>query len=167
VSKQFWILLGVGLAVVAAGLGILLVGTKGNHLELDGEILHTRVMELNPNASLVIVDFRVRNPSDVPFVVKSVTLELTPASGQEVDGRTISKPDLENVFQYEKLIGPKFNDALSIEDRIGPHQTTDRMAGARFEMGESAIDARKALKLRIEDLDGTVSEIGERSALKK
>lgn len=166
-NKQFWILLGVGLAVVAAGLGILLVGTKGNHLELDGTILHTRVMQLNSKASLVIVDFRVRNPSDVPFVVKSVTMQLAPAAGEPADGTPISKPDMENVFQYEKLLGPKFNEVLSIRDRIEPHQSIDRMAGARFELSESEIDARKSLRLRIEDLDGTVAEIGEKAALKK
>jgi len=166
VSKQFWILLGVGLVVVAAGLGLLLVGTKGNHLELDGTILHTRVLPLNSKASLVMVDFRVKNPSDVPFVVKSVTIELAPASGETIDGTPISKYDVENVFKYEKLLGPKFNDVLSIRDRVGPHESVDRMAGARFELSDSDIDARKSLHVRIEDLDGTVAEIGEKSTKK-
>lgn len=166
-SKQFWIFLACGLAVVGIGLSVLLVGTKGNHLELDGTILHTRVLPLNDKASLVIVDFRVRNPSDVPFVVKSVTMQLTPLSGQETDGIPISKPDVENVFKYEKLLGPKFNDVLSIRDRVDPHQQIDRMAGARFDMSDSDIDSRKSLALRIEDMDGTVAEIGEKSEMKK
>lgn len=166
-SKQFFILLGVGLAIVAAGIGLLLVGTKGNHLELTGSILHTRVLPLNDKASLVILDFRLRNPSDVPFVVKSVTIQLTPLSGEPVDGIPISKPDVENVFKYEKLLGPKFNDVISIRDRVDPHQQMDRMAGARFDMTDSAIDSRKSIQLRIEDMDGTVAEIGEKQAGKK
>lgn len=152
--------------MVAAGLGVLLVGTKGNHLELDGSILHTRVLPLNSKASLVIVDFRIRNPSDVPFVVKSVTMTLTPQSGEPADGVPISKPDVENVFQYEKLLGPKFNDVLSIRDRIEPRKSGDWMDGARFEMSDSEIDRRKSLTLKIEDLDGTVAEIGEKPAKK-
>jgi len=166
VSKQFWLLLGAGLAIVAAGLGILLMGTKGNHLELTGAILHTRTLALNPSASLVMVDFRIKNPSDVPFVVKSVTIQIDPAKGDTLDGKGISKPDVENVFKYEKLLGPKFNEVLSIRDRIAPHQSMDRMAGARFELADSAIDARKAIHVRIEDMDGTVAEIGERTAQK-
>lgn len=165
-TKQFWLLLGAGLAIVAAGLGILLMGTKGNHLELTGDILHTRTLALNPTASIVIVDFRVKNPSDVPFVVKSVTIQLEPGKGETIDGRNISKPDVENVFKYEKLLGPKFNDVLSIRDRIDPHKTIDRMAGARFELSDSAIDARKSIHVRIEDMDGTVAEISEKSAPK-
>ena len=165
-SKQFWLLLVAGLAIVAAGLGILLMGTKGNHLELTGDILHTRTLALNPTASIVIVDFRVKNPSDVPFVVKSVTIQLDPSSGAPIDGRSVSKPDVENVFKYEKLLGPKFNDVLSIRDRIDPHHTIDRMAGARFEVSDSSVDARKAILVRIEDMDGTIAEIGEKAAAK-
>ena len=55
-TKQFWIMMAVGLAVVGIGLSVVLVGTKGAHLELDGSILKVRVMPLNDNASLVIVE---------------------------------------------------------------------------------------------------------------
>jgi hypothetical protein len=40
------------------------------------------------------------------------------------------------------------------------------MAGARFELSESAIDARKSIRVRIEDLDGTVAEITDKPAPK-
>jgi hypothetical protein len=166
-TKQFWILMGTGLAVVAIGVSVLLLSTKGAHLELDGSILKVRVLALNPNASLVIVDFRVKNPSDVSFVVKQATTQFVPFSGEPTDGTSISKPDVENVFKYEKLIGPKFNDVLSIRDKIAPHQTVDRMVGARFEMGESALDLRKAIRVTIEDMDGTVAEITEKSGANK
>jgi hypothetical protein len=162
VTKQFWIFLGVGLAVVAVGLSVLLMSTKGAHLELDGSILKVRTLELNPKATLVIVDFRVKNPSDVSFVVKQATTKFYPLTGDPIDGTPISKPDVENVFKYEKLLGPKFNDVLSIEDKIPPHQSVDRMVGARFEMSESAIDLRKAIHVVIEDMDGTVADITEK-----
>ena len=48
-------------------------------------------------------------------------------------------------FKYEKTArGESYNDVLSIKDKIAPHQTVDRMAGVRFELGEQAIDARKS-----------------------
>ena len=160
-SKQFWIFLGIGLAIVAAGIGLTFVATKGSHLELKGQIMKVRTFQMNPNATLVLVDFRVENPSDVNFVAKNAEIELTPASGDAAVGMSISKPDIENVFKYEKFLGSKYNDVLSIRDQIGPRKKMDRMIGARFEMSEAAIEARKSIKVRIVDMDGTVAELGE------
>ena len=36
------------------------------------------------------------------------------------------------------------------------------MVGARFEMGESALDLRKSMHIVIEDMDGTVADISEK-----
>ncbi len=151
-----------GLVVGAIGVGVLLLSTKGGHLELTGQVLKVRILSLNPNASLVIVDFRVTNPSDVRFVVRSAATFLTPLTGEPVEGAFISKADVENVFKYEKLLGPKYNDVLTIKDPIAPHQTMDRMVGARFELPESAIEARKNIRVHIEDLDGTEADIVEK-----
>jgi hypothetical protein len=164
VSKQFWTFLLIGLAVVGIGLGTLLVSTKGNHLELDGQILKVRILPAGDKASIVVLDFRVTNPSDVPFVVKTAQITLDPASGETLEGATISKGDLDNVFKYEKLLGPKYNDVLTIKDRVSPHQKMDRMVAARFELPESGIQSRKAIHLRIEDLDGAVAELAEKGS---
>jgi hypothetical protein len=162
VGKQFWMSLLAGLAVVGIGIGWLLIGTKGNHLELTGTILKVRVMPLSPVASLVIVDFRVVNPSDVPFVMKGATLTLEQASGTLLDGMTVSKSDIENVFKYNPLLGPKFNDVLGIEDRIKPHQRMDRMVGARFEIPESTNEERKAIHLHVEEMNGVTADLVEK-----
>jgi hypothetical protein len=162
-SKGFWIFLALGLAVAGGIVLTLLTATQGAHLRLEGKILKVRVLPLTGSgASLVIVDFRATNPSNVPFIANSVTLSLTPAAGDAVEGRTASKNDIENVFRYEKLLGPKYNPTLSLQDRIPPHQTVDRMAGARFELPEGSIDGRKGIRLRMEEIDGAVAELGER-----
>jgi hypothetical protein len=162
VNKQFWIFLIVGLAIVGIGIEFLWVGTKGNHLELNGTILKVRVLPLSPTASLVIVDFRVTDPTDVPFVMKGATLTLEPGSGATLDGMTVSKPDIENVFKYNPILGPKFNDVLAIKDRIAPHQRLDRMVGARFEIPEAQAEDRKAVHLHIEELDGVTADLVEK-----
>jgi hypothetical protein len=162
VSKQFWIFLLIGLAIVGAGLGLVLLGTAGNHLELKGTILKVRVLPLSPTASLAIVDFRVTDPSDVPLVLKGATLSLDPASGPTLEGMTVSKPDIENVFQYNPILGPKFNDVLGIKDKIAPHQRIDRMVGARFEIPESEAEDRKAIHLHIEEMDGVTADLVEK-----
>jgi len=35
------------------------------------------------------------------------------------------------------------------------------MTGARFDVPEAAIKSRKGIRLQIEDVDGTVAELGE------
>ena len=161
-SKQLVGSLIAGLVVVGAALGFLLIGTKGNHLELTGTILKVRVMPLSPVASLVIVDFRVSDPSDVPFVMKDAKLTLEPATGKMLDGMSVSKPDIENVFKYNPILGPKFNDVLGIKDRIEPHQRLDRMVGARFEITDAQAEDRKAIHLHIEEIDGVTADLVEK-----
>jgi hypothetical protein len=152
----------VGLVVVCAGLGFLFIGTKGNHLELNGTILKVRVMPLSEVASLVIVDFRITDPSDIPFVMKGATLTLDPASGETLDGMMVSKPDIENVFKYNPILGPKFNDVLGIKDHIEPHQRLDRMVAARFEITEAQAEDRKRIHLHLEEIDGVTADVTEK-----
>ena len=159
-ASRGFVLMAVGLAVVAALLFFMFGVTTGAHLRLEGKILKVRVYQQpSSGASLVFADFRVANPSDVPFVVDSVKLTLVPASGDPSDANAIAKVDTENVFRYVKILGPKYNDVLAGHDRILPHQTVDRMAGARFEAPESAVDGRKSLRIEIAGVDGAVAEI--------
>ena len=45
--------------------------------------------------------------------------------------------------------------------KIPARESQDRMIAARFEVPESKLTARKRLVLRIEDVDGPVSELVE------
>ncbi|HLW77871.1 MAG TPA: hypothetical protein VKS01_12820 [Bryobacteraceae bacterium] len=159
VSKTFWIFFGIAVAGAAIVAGVIWQGTKGAHLELDGRILHVRTYAVNPKATIVIVDFRETNPSDVSFTVKDVQMTLEGVNTEP--GQIVSRHDLNTLFQYEKLLGPKYNDSLSTGDQIAPHQTVDRMVGARFEVGESAIEARKAVHVQFLDLYRAVAELKE------
>ena len=156
------VLMAVGLAVVGALIFLMFGVTTGAHLRLEGKILKIRMYQ-QPGSSgtLVFADFRIENPSNVPFVVESVKLRLQPASGDAAEASIISKADTESVFQYQKLLGPKYNDVLSTRDRVGAHQMMDRMAGARFEVPEAAVNGRKSLRIEFTDVDGAVAEIGE------
>jgi hypothetical protein len=94
--------------------------------------------------------------------MKGATLTLEPTSGAVLDGMTVSKPDVENVFKYNPILGPKFNDVLGIRDKIAPHQRLDRMVGARFEIPESQAEDRKAMHLHIEEIDGVTADLVEK-----
>jgi hypothetical protein len=159
-ASRALLLMAVGLVVVAALIFFMFGVTTGAHLRLDGKILKVRVYpQAASGSSLVFAEFRLTNPSDVPFVVESVKLRLEPVSGDSADANVISKVDTENVFRYLKILGPQYNDVLAAHDRITPHQTMDRMAGARFEVPEAIVDGRKSLRIVITDVDGAVAEI--------
>jgi len=44
---------------------------------------------------------------------------------------------------------------------IRDSQSLDRMLAVRFEVPEEAVEQRRTLRVRITDVDGAVSEIGE------
>ncbi len=158
-SKTFWTFLVVGLAIVGAGIGLVFMGTAKNHLDLTGEVLKVRTVALSPDATYVVADFRVKNPSNIEFDVKNIEITIDPAKGEPLKGTIASKADVETMFQYQKLIGPKFNSVLSLRDRVGAGKSGDFMVGARFDAPESDVAARKAVHLKIEDLDGAVAQI--------
>ena len=161
-TKQFWIFLAVGLAVVGALVSTVMVGTKSAHLELTGSVLKVRTVALNETAALVMLDFRVTNPSGVPFVVSNVSLTVEPLSGDLLVGTIASKSDVDNILRHQKLAGPKFNDVLTLRDRVNPRETVDRMIAARIEVPEAILEKRKTIRIKLEDVDGTVAEIVER-----
>lgn len=161
-TRQFLILLGVGLAVVAIALGFILLGTKGAHLDLEGKILKVRTLATDDNNSIVVLDFRVTNTATRQvFVVKDAFVIVTTPDGKQVQGDTISRTDMNRVFDFYKILGPKYNETLIMRDKVGEGQTMDRTVGASFQIPVSQIDNRKSLILRLVDVDGPTFDITE------
>ena len=55
----------------------------------------------------------------------------------------------------------KLNPVLKIRDSVEPHQSMDRMICANFDVPDSTIETRRRIIIRVEDVDGVVSEIAE------
>ena len=161
-SKQFWGFLVVGLLVMAVAVVAMLHWTRGEHIELKGAIQKVRLQEMDERSAVAVLDFRFVNPSDYLFVVRTVTVTLEDAKGNLIEGRVSSEPDAQRLFQFYPALGQKFNDTLRARDKIASRQSMDRMVAVRFEMPEAAIAARKNLRIRVEDVDGAVSEIPEK-----
>ncbi len=153
---------GIGLGLIAIAVAVIFYIQRGAHIELRGQILKVRTQALDENSSVAVVDFRFTNPSDYSFVVRSVTVSVTEKAGKDVDGAEVSEVDAKRVFEYYPLLGQKYNDSLLMRDKIAAHQSQDRMIAARFEIPVQQLDARKQLSIRIEDVDGPVSEILEK-----
>lgn len=151
----------IGIAVIAVAVGSVFYMQRGAHLTLPGKILKVRTAPLADNSSVAVVDYRVTNPSDYTFMAKGVTLVLVDAGGNQVEGATASELDAQRLFAGIPLLGQKYNESLKERDKVAPHTTVDRMAAARFEVPEAALIARKHFLVRVEEVDGMVSEFAE------
>jgi len=151
----------IGLAAVAGAVAWIFHIQRGAHMELSGSILKVRTLATDENSSVALIDFRVTNLADYPWMVRSVAVSVIDGEGYLVEGSTIADADAARLFDYYPLLGQKYNDSLVIRSRIQPRQTVDRMIGARFEIPESQVLARKNLTIRVEEVDGGVSEIVE------
>jgi hypothetical protein len=160
-SKQFLLTFGIGLVAILIVVAGILYIQRGAHVELKGAILKVRTMGMDDNSSLAVVDFRFVNPSDYPFVVRSVDVTAT-VDGQNNSSTPVPEVDAKRIFEYYPILGQKFNTSLLTRDKIPGRKSEDRMIVARFEIPVAKLDARTNLKIRIEDVDGPVSELLEK-----
>lgn len=144
--------LAAGLVIVGAAFFGVMRYNLASHIRLEGAIQKVRTIDLDGGSAL-IVDFRVTNPAGYPFVVSNVAVSVD-ADGSFVDGFVISDVDAKRLFQYYPAVGQKYNDSLKMRDKIAAGQTVDRMIAARFELAGPKLEKWRALRLRIEDVDG-------------
>jgi hypothetical protein len=155
----------VGLGVVGAAIFGAVYMNRGSHVNLTGSILKVRSLK-DGDGAIVLADFRVTNTAAMPFVVNSVEMSMETPEGEVAKAVMFSKSDVENVTKYLKLLGPRYNDVLSIQDKLPPVQTVDRMAAGRFMFPPKFLDSRKTLRLKIREVDGVVVEIVESTPAK-
>ena len=153
--------LGIGAVLFSLLIALLFWVQRGAHLELQGAIARARTLELPDGSTIVILDFRITNVADYPFVVKNVEVFLESAEGKTWQGAVASDQDATRLFQYYPVLGPRHNPTLLVRTRIGPHESLDRMLAVRFELPEEAVLRRRTFRVRVVDVDGAVSEIAE------
>ncbi len=152
---------GIGLVLVAIAVVWIFYIQRGAHVELQGGIQKVRTMALDDTSSVAVIDFRFVNTSDYLFIVRKVEAFVTGQDGQETEGEAVGDVDAKRLFQYYPILGQKFNDSLLIRTKIKPHESMDRMLAVRFEMPEKQLQERKQLRIRIEELDGPISNLIE------
>jgi len=154
--------MGIGAAVIAIAVGVIVYMQWGAHVEITGRMLKVRTAPLDENSSVAVVDFRFTNPSDYAFMVNSVTLILEDSKGERTEGSTVSETDTRQLFEGVPLLGLKYNPSLIARDRVASRATEDRMVAARFELPDSMLQKRKRFLIRIDEVDGGSSEISEK-----
>ena len=161
-QKSFLIALGIGLAVIALVVAGIFVMQRGDRIELPGKILKVRTAELDPDSSIAVIDFRITNPSNVQFEVRTVTVELEDVAGKSYLGQSVSEMDAKRLFEGVPVLGQKYNPTLLMRERIGSGASADRMIAARFQAPVSLLDGRKRFIVHIEEVDGKSFEYSER-----
>jgi hypothetical protein len=161
----------VGLAAIAILIGGVFYMQRNDKIDLPGKILKVRTAVLDdgksergedrPPTSIAVVDFRVTNPSDVIFEVRTVSVQMVGADGKVIDGQISSDTDAAAVMKALPVLGEKFNKTLMVKERIGSHASVDRMAAVRFVVPLEQLDARKNLTVRIEEVDGKTFQYSE------
>ncbi len=136
-SKRLLIFFGIGVVAVAIAVVVIVTGNKGSHLQLQGKIMKVRTGALGEGNSIAVMDFRVENPSDVPFVVRNVEISLEKKDGEMVDGVTVSKSDLKQLFQYNRFLGDQYNDGLGTEGHDCAAQHGGSHGGRAFRSEQS------------------------------
>ena len=158
---RFPLILLASVAVVGGLVWTFVSMNRSGLVTLEGSILKVRTYALTADSTLVFADFRITNPTRTPFVVDSVEMFVERRAGQPIAGDIFSRADVERVFAYQKIAGPKYNEPLIVSNRIAPGETLDRMSVGRVDMLESEVEARLAVRVRIHEFNGQVAEIVE------
>ncbi len=153
-NKQFLVFLGIGLVIIAVLLFGGLLTTRNAHPNMEGKILKVRTMPTDEKNSIVVVDFRVSNHGNVPWVIQEAFISVVTPEGKTVEGMTVARDDMNRIFDAYKLLGPKYNEVLVIRDRVSKDQSLDRMVAAAMPIPESELRDRKSITVRLQDVDG-------------
>jgi hypothetical protein len=161
-QKNFLVAFGIGLAIIALAIGGIFFMQRGDRMELPGKILKVRTAPLDDDSSIAVLDFRITNPSNILFEVRTVTVEMDDNQGRSYLGQPVSEVDAIRLFEGLPVLGQKFNPTLIMRERLGSHRSADRMIAARFQAPMALLDGRKRFVVRIEEVDGKSFEYAER-----
>jgi hypothetical protein len=160
--SNFAVAFAIGLGVIALAVGAIFYMQRGDRIDLPGKILKVRTAALDDESSIAVVDFRISNPSDILFEVRTVSARVEGPDGKISEGQISSDSDAARVMEAVPVLGEKYNKTLMVKERIGAHGAADRMVAVRFPVPLDKLDTRKRLTVRVEEVDGKVFEYSDR-----
>src|ERR1051325_1141737 len=117
-SKTFGIALAIGIAIIAIAVTGILYMQRGARIGLTGQILKVRTAATDETNSVVAIDFRITNPSNVVFEVRTMKVILENPDGNQFEGNVIAEQDAKRLFEGLPVLGQKFNETLKTRDRV-------------------------------------------------
>jgi hypothetical protein len=162
VGKAFGIGLGVAGLLIAVYVWALYVNTKVNHLAASGWIVNVRVQSLQPEETLMVIDFGLVNDSDTQLVTAAIDPSIVTRDGKELHGSLFASDDMAKTFSFYPSLGPMLYPPLPLRGAIDGHKTVKLMVGVEFDVPAEVVETRKSTTLRIEDVSGPSVELTAR-----
>jgi hypothetical protein len=162
VSKVFGIGFGVAALVIVAIVWGTYHNTKGNHLVPAGWISNVRVQSLQPEETLMVIDFGLINDSDVQMVATTIDPWIVTSAGKQLHGSLFASADMAHTFAFYPSLGPMLYPPLPLRGTIDGHKTVKLMVGVEFDVPAEVVETRKSTTLRIEDITGPSVELTAR-----
>lgn len=148
--------LAIALLIVAVLLALVLWSNRGSQLRLESKILKTRVIPADENSSIAVLEVRIKNPSNVTFIVRDVHSKVILADGTELDGDLVAQVDLDRVLDSLKIYGPRYNPVLKAKDNFAGSWQGDRTVVATFPRSAAEIERRREFVIDVDDVDGAL-----------
>jgi len=145
--------------VKRAALAVALALVACVRIKLEGEIQKVRVYAVDEKATIVVVDFRSTPGSE--FMIGDAALEIETKDGRTLTGIAAADVDARRFLEAHPEQGPAYNPSLRNRERLKRGETVDRMLAAQFDVPEADVRSRKALRIRVKEVDGPESVIEE------
>lgn len=150
-----------GMVGASALFLVFLAWRGGDRLEPAGNILKVRSIAADEQRSIVVLDLRIVNTSNVALEVRQVSVS-TEVGGQTLEGKLVSGVDTPQLFTYYPALGEAYNPPLIAGSRIAPHETKDLMLAARFDTPDQQIGSRQRLTVIVQDRSGVSVQLREK-----
>jgi len=129
------------------------------HRLAEGKIGKVRMIQVDLNEAIAILDFTVKNDTDRPIVVRSLEPAFDASDGSSVEGHVVAARDIDSVFRNYPEVGQQFNSPLKAQDTLPANASVDRMIAVRFDVPEKVFAGRKGVTLQVDSNAGIVAEL--------
>jgi hypothetical protein len=153
--------LAIAFLIVAGVAALILYNNRGSQVRLESRILKTRLIPADDASTLAVLEVRIKNPSNVTFVVRDVQTKVILADGTELDGLPVAQIDLDRVLDALKIHGPRYNPVLKAKESFDGMWQGDRTVVATFPRAATEIERRKGFIIIVDDVDGAVTRWSE------
>ena len=117
-SKAFGIGFAIAALVIIVFIWVGFVKTKGNLVAPTGCISNVRVQSLQPEETLMVIDFGLINDSDVQMVAAKIDPWIVTRDGHELHGSLFASDDMAKTFSFYPALGPMLYPPLPLRGTI-------------------------------------------------
>ena len=157
----------IACVIVALIVAVVLWFNQSARVRLEARILKTRLVPTDESTTLVVLEVRIHNPSNVLFVIREAHLNVLLADGSELEGAPVTQDDLDRFLDYFKIYGSRYNPVLRTKEKFHAGSLADRTVAASFPRSVAEIGKRRGLALELTDADGAMTRVTQMETARK